>query len=374
MAFHYLDTGFENASPLNWNAAPDGTVEIELIYDHERDSPNRAVLHWHFRIEADPGDTVRLRLRNFDNVWNGRPGSAVTPETPCVISEDGRNWRTVIARKAPGNQLELELTLAAGSFYLARLEPFRISDLEHSLERIRSHPAVRIETIGATVENRPLEIVSVGRSDAPAHVLVRARAHPWESGGNWVAEGLVDAWLAADSAAAREAVCLHLMPMANKDGVARGLSRFNLRGRDLNRNWDQPADPALAPENHALEGWIQRMIAAGKNPDFAVDLHNDNSGRLHPNFRRPGMEAYFERMDRFEQGLERFCGFREGRVNPAFQNPGSFGEGLYERYGIHACILELKCLELETLGRPPLGADWYRFGRGLCQALLATVS
>ena len=26
--------------------------------------------------------------------------------------------------------------------------------------------------------------------------------------------------------------------MANKDGVARGGTRFNLRGKDLNRNWD----------------------------------------------------------------------------------------------------------------------------------------
>jgi hypothetical protein len=31
---------------------------------------------------------------------------------------------------------------------------------------------------------------------------------------------------------------LHLhMPMAAKDGVARGMTRFNLAGMDLNRNW-----------------------------------------------------------------------------------------------------------------------------------------
>ena len=50
--------------------------------------------------------------------------------------------------------------------------------------------------------------------------------------------------------------CVYIMPMANKDGVARGRSRFNILGKDLNRNWDQAADSNYAPENYALEpGW-----------------------------------------------------------------------------------------------------------------------
>ena len=35
--------------------------------------------------------------------------------------------------------------------------------------------------------------------------------------------------------------------------MARDRMRFNLQGVDLNRNWDEPADPQLAPESHALE-------------------------------------------------------------------------------------------------------------------------
>ena len=45
--------------------------------------------------------------------------------------------------------------------------------------------------------------------------------------------------------------------MANKDGVALGRTRFNLQGKDLNRDWDKPADPRLAPENYALEKWLE---------------------------------------------------------------------------------------------------------------------
>ena len=36
----------------------------------------------------------------------------------------------------------------------------------------------------------PLEIVRVGRPEAPYRVFLRARAHAWEPGGNWVVEGL----------------------------------------------------------------------------------------------------------------------------------------------------------------------------------------
>ena len=49
----------------------------------------------------------------------------------------------------------------------------------------------------------------------------------------------------------RPSVRFCVMPMANKDGVAKGRTRFNLNGIDLNRGWDKPADEKLAPENAA---------------------------------------------------------------------------------------------------------------------------
>jgi hypothetical protein len=52
----YIDTSFENASPLWYEAAPDGTVLVHLLYDHERSSPNRAAGHFH----SMPGPVVRL--------------------------------------------------------------------------------------------------------------------------------------------------------------------------------------------------------------------------------------------------------------------------------------------------------------------------
>src|SRR5689334_22352366 len=37
----FINTGFENASPLQWHIDPDGAVQIFLLYDYERSSTNR---------------------------------------------------------------------------------------------------------------------------------------------------------------------------------------------------------------------------------------------------------------------------------------------------------------------------------------------
>ena len=104
-------------------------------------------------------------------------------------------------------------------------------------------------------------------------MLLRARAHAWEPGGNWVVQGLIRALLTDDEVSRRclKRYCVYVLPMANKDGVARGLTRFNMLGKDLNRDWDRPADATLAPENHALETWIKRMVEQGRPPHLAID-------------------------------------------------------------------------------------------------------
>ena len=95
------------------------------------------------------------------------------------------------------------------------------------------------------MQGRELEIVRVGDPQAPYRVFVRARAHPWEPGGNWVVQGLVKRLLKGDAEAKQflARYCVYSLPMANKDGVANGRTRFNMQGKDLNREWGAPSDP-----------------------------------------------------------------------------------------------------------------------------------
>ncbi len=366
--FEFIDTGFENASPLWYENGPDGAILVHLIYDHERSSPNRAACHFHFRIHARPGTSLTLEFRNLDNVWNGRKASVAGELKLAVVSQDGKTWKPAPTEKLPGDRVRLAVTMPGPELYVARVEPYRLSDLESWLGSIAKNPLVEIAPIGKTAEGRGLEIVRVGRPDAPYRVFLRARAHPWEPGGNWVVQGLVDRLLKADDESKKylERYCVYVLPMTNKDGVARGRTRFNVRGKDLNRNWDRPADPQLAPENHALEAWLEEMIRRGKRPHLALELHNDGNGRLHVS--RPpvaDLERHVERMKTLEMLLREHTWFTEGSTPGEFHNAGTLGEGWLARYGVDAAVHELNANWIAGLKDYPSGANWRRYGEQL---------
>ncbi len=365
----YINTSFENASPVYWETDTNALVHIYLVYDLERSSPNRANGHWHFQLQADQGSDLTLVLHNFENVWNGKQGLPVSDKTICFVSNDDRQWRVIPTALRSDHTLQINVHMDQPILYVARLEPYRISDLERLKSSIRENPLVAITPIGHTVEGRELEIIRVGHPDAPHRVLLRARAHAWEPGGNWVVEGLIHRLLQDDADARRylSRYCVYIMPMANKDGVARGRTRFNSQGVDLNRNWDKPADPKLAPENSALEHWIEDMSRQNQRPELAMDLHNDEGGNLHVS--RPEKDAgwYLDRMKLLEKLLRKDTWFTEGSTGPGFRNPGTIGEGLLERYGIVACIHEFNANWIAGLRQPPSAKNWELYGAELAQ-------
>ncbi|HPA16336.1 MAG TPA: M14 family zinc carboxypeptidase [Verrucomicrobiae bacterium] len=366
----FIDTSFENASPVFWEVGTNGVIHVSLMYDHQRSSMNRAAGHIHFQVQAKPGSKLTLEFHNLDNVWNGRPGSVARELKAVAISSDGRTWQSLATRSLPENRIQLDLEMTGPRLFVARLEPYRISDLDRLLAEIRPNPLVNIEEIGRTVEGRALEIVRVGDAAAPHRVFVRARAHPWESGGNWVVQGLIRRLLKGDADAKKYLgrYCLYILPMANKDGVARGRTRFNLAGWDLNREWDKPAPKEFAPENCALEQWLEAATGRGQRPDLALELHNDGFGKLHvsrPDV--PDLEGYLAKMARFEKLLRQHTWFTEGSTGSSFRNPGSLGDQWFERFGIVAAVLELNANWIAGKEKMPLGADWEEFGAALAR-------
>ena len=366
----FIDTSFENASPAWYERDADGAIQIHLLYDHERASPNRAAGHIHLRLHGRTGAKLTLEFRNLDNVWNGTPASVAGELKALVISENGRDWKSVATESLPQNRVRLSVVMPGPTLYVARLEPYRLSDLDRMLASIRRHPRVQVTNIGKTAGGRDLEMIRIGEGRAPYRVFLRARAHPWESGSNWIVQGLVQRLLKDDAQAKRflEHYTVYILPMANKDGVARGMTRFNLMGKDLNRDWDAPADPQLAPENAALERWLEQMIAGGHRPHLAIELHNDGNGRLHisrPPI--PQLARHLERMAVLEALLRKKTWFTEGSTNDAFRNSGTLGEGWLERYGIDAVVHEFNCNWIAGLGVAPLGRNWIEYGEKLAE-------
>jgi hypothetical protein len=366
----FIDTSFENASPLWYEFAADGTIVVHLLYDHERSSPNRAAGHIHFLLQGKPGAKLTIEITNLDNVWNSIPSSVAKELKTVCLSENDRDWRVIPVDNSSGTSGRFTVEMPGPRLYVARIEPYRVSDLEKLLASIRANPLVQITPIGRTVQGRELEIVRIGRETAPYRVFLRARAHPWEPGGNWVVQGLITRLLRGDAAAERflERTCYYILPMANKDGVANGRTRFNFQGKDLNRDWNKPIDKELAPENYALEQWLEKMIAAGKKPHFALELHNDAGGRLHISRPPvPDLARHLERMAVFEKLLRQHTWFTEGPTPPVFHNSGTLGDGWLERYGIDAAVHEFNANWIAGLKEYPQGKQWMNYGENLAQ-------
>lgn len=364
----FIDTSFENGSPLWYERMPDGAYLVHLLYDHERSSPNRAAGHFHFQLLGSPGAIVTLEFTNLDNIWNGRAGSVANELKAAAISGNGKEWIRVPLEAGPTNRVRLRVELPGGHLYVAREEPYRLSDLDTLLDSIRSNPLVQITNIGKTVQGRALEMIRLGNPQAPHRVFLRARAHPWEAGGNWVVDGFIRRLLKDDEEARRflQSYCAYVLPLANKDGVANGRTRFNLQGKDLNRNWDKPSDPKTAPENYALEQWLERMIAAGQAPHLALELHNDGRGLLHISRPPvPELPRYLERMELLEKLLRQHTWFTEGSTKEDFRNSGTLGDGWLERYHVDAVVHEFNCNWIAGLNDFATAHHWREYGEKL---------
>jgi hypothetical protein len=74
-------------------------------------------------------------------------------------------------------------------------------------------------------------------------------------------------------------------------------------------------------------------------------------------------------MRKLEALLRKYTWFTEGNTGSDFRNPGSFGEGLIERFGIYALVYEFNYEWIEGLKKAPMPEDWIGLGQKLPEVL-----
>lgn len=348
---------FNNGSPCNWDFDGD-ELTISLLYDHESGSTNKAAGHFHFEVFNPELKAIKLRMKPTINIWNGQKGTPFKENLPSYYSEDGKEWNVFVWDNDGNGDLITHLK-PMERFRIARLEPYTEANLQTLYAKIKDHPLVDITTIGRSVENRPIEMIHVGTGEKS--ILIRARSHPWEPGGNWVIEGLINECLklnAENPEVLRDILSFDIIPMANKDGVARGMTRFNVMGIDLNRGLSKQPDQLKAPENSALIQWLNKRSIENNLPILAIDFHNDCCGCLHMSNSQDA--DYVKSMNEFERLLRKHTFFATDAVTGS--SPDTFGVALLNNYGIHAAILELNAKFIKGIDKLPTAELWKEFG------------
>jgi hypothetical protein len=124
-SLEFIDTSFENASPVWYEHTTNGTVVVHLNYDHERSSSNRAAGHIHILLHATPGTKLTLEFKNLDNIYNGKHGSVAKEMKAMVVSENGRDWKSVTTESLPEKRVRLNIEMPGPHLYVARIEPLK---------------------------------------------------------------------------------------------------------------------------------------------------------------------------------------------------------------------------------------------------------
>ena len=216
-------------------AAPDGRVDVAVRADSHAE-----FRQWfYFRVRGAHGLPLTLRFVNagactYVDGWR---------DYRVVASYDRRHWFR-IATTFDGSVLTATHRPERDSVYYAYFEPYPEERHLELLGRIDASPRARVSRLGASVEGRDIDLVTVGES-APGRlpVWVIARQHPGETMAEWFVEGMLERLVDRDDPVARvllERAVFHVVPNMNPDGSARGNLRTNATGANLNREWLEP--------------------------------------------------------------------------------------------------------------------------------------
>jgi murein tripeptide amidase MpaA len=230
----------------------------------------------------------------------------------ACASYDGRFWFR-LPTSFDGTVLSFEHTPRFSRVYYAYFAPYALDRHHELLAQAHQADGMRVETIGETVEGRPLDVVIVGdEDDGKKKLWVIARQHPGETMAEWFAEGLLARFIDGDlvTRSLLDRATIYVVPSMNPDGGVLGNLRTNAAGVNLNRAWLEP-DDRDSPEVRAVR---DAMRATGV--DLFLDVHGDERNPYCFLAGCEGNPGYSERLraleNAFEQSLvERNTGFQD---------------------------------------------------------------
>jgi|GEM_PF-228667 len=166
-----------------------------------------------------------------------------------------------------------------GQFISPEYMDYSYDSLLTDLELWRTSEYVKIDSIGLSVQGRPLWQLTI--SSDPINVAgkrtvhIHARTHPQETEGFYVTDEMIKILLSETEFAqtARTNCVFYVIPMYNPDGVVLGLPRRNANNIDLEANWNTfPHQPEVA----ALKARFTQLMASQNPIEVMLNMHSSS--------------------------------------------------------------------------------------------------
>jgi murein tripeptide amidase MpaA len=300
----------------------------------------------------------------------------------AVASYDKSRWFRVPTRY-DGTVMTVEHTPERDTVWYAYFEPYSLERHQALIGRTGDSPLARIERLGASVEGRDIDLITIAAGNGPKDTIwIIARQHPGETMAEWLVEGMVERLIdRADPVSRRllERAVLHIVPNMNPDGSVRGNLRTNAAGANLNREWMSPS-LASSPEVLLVR---ERMQRTGVHA--FIDVHGDEAlpyvfvagGEMLPGFSPEQARVQSEFIANFK------------RASPEFQDVHGYSAGKYHQdalklaskwvghtFGCLSLTLEMPFKDNANLPDPEFGWNGERsrkLGAAVLEPLLATL-
>lgn len=331
--------------------------DIRLNIRHDKDSE---FYQWfYFRLSGARGVACTLKILNAA----GAAYPKGFDDYRVAYSYDRQQWHRWPTALVD-SELTIEITPEQDSLYFAYFTPYSMERHADLIARSLQSPRCSLEVLGQSLDGQDIDLLKIsgGGSQPTKQCWLIARQHPGETMAQWWMEGALEWLLDAENEQSRallERCTFYIVPNMNPDGSRRGHLRTNAAGRNLNREW---ADPAL---DSAPEVYVVREAMAREGVDFFLDVHGDESL---PYCFIAGVEG-LAGWDAQSQAQLDFYKNRLAELNPDFQTvvgypPKAPGEAnltmagghVGERYGCLAMTLEMPFKD--TTATPDEAVGW----------------
>ncbi len=214
--------------------------------------------------------------------------------------------------------------------------------LKIDLDNWSKSPFVKIDSIGATFQNRTMFMLTIEDTSkvdsSRKRIWIHARTHPIEVQGTWVTNEIIKILLSDSSIAKtlRDSCVFNIVPMYNPDGVELGKLRENANNIDIEGNWNTfPSQP----EVNVLRNMFTTLMSKPNQIKIALNMHSaypDKNGIPHRYFvyhTATGTSTSYSAHEikfidtvrcRFQGGIEPYTFFQSWTSSAAKQYPESW--------------------------------------------------